>query len=162
MQATRTGLVSEDNTIQLPADCRAVQSLRVNVGSSIYQELHPLPPERLADAGIITGWPIGYVTVGRVLTLIGGSGTPDYAMTYFQQVPALATAPMNINWLIQREPGLYLYATLLEASPYIQDNNMAQVWAQQYQNIAERMQAEDDRARYGNAPAIGSPIRNAP
>lgn len=161
MQATRTGLVSTDNTIQLPTDCRAVQSLRINTGG-IYKEIHPLPPERLADAAITSSFPAGYVAVQGVLQLIGGNGQPDYALTYWQAVPALATAPMNVNWLLTREPGLYLYATLLEASPYIQDAGQAQVWVQQYKSILEGMQAEDASARYGNAPAIGSPIRNAP
>jgi hypothetical protein len=160
MQATRTGLIASDNTIQLPGDCRRVQSLRVNVGG-VYQEVHPLPPERLADT-VTTAYPLGYVVVNGVANLIGGNGQPDYALTYFQQVPALATAPMNVNWLIQREPGLYLYATLLEAAPYIQDAGMAQVWAQQYASLLDGVQAEDAGARYGNAPAIGSPIRNAP
>jgi hypothetical protein len=159
MQVTDTGTVADDNTITLPSDCRAVQSVRVNVGGP-YQELHPLPPERLADVPLTTAYPVGYVTVGRVLQVVGGSGAIDYALTYFQQVPALADS--DVNWLVLREPGLYLYATLLEASPYIKDADSAQVWAAQYQALLDAITAEDSRARYGNAPAIGSPIRNAP
>ena len=137
-----------------------MQSLRVNVGG-VYLELHPLPPERLADT-ITTAFPVGYVAVNGVATLVGGSGQPDYALTYIQQIPALESAPMNVNWLILREPGMYLYATLLEAAPYIQDNGMAEVWAQQYANLLEGMRTEDAEARYGNAPAIGSPLRCPP
>ena len=162
MQATRTGLVNTDNAIQLPADCRQVQSLRLNAGDGTYAEIHPLPPERLAEASLTSTFPIGYVRVGQVLQIVGGNGQPDYALTYWQAIPALATAPMNVNWLIQREPGAYLYATLLEASPYIQDAGQAQVWVQQYQSILAGMQAEDANARYGNAPAMLSPIRCPP
>lgn len=146
-----SGLVN-GNKVQLPSDCREVQSLRIANGG-LYTEIHPLPPARLADT-LTTAFPVGYVTVNGVLQLIGGSGSPAYTMTYWQEIPDLATAPMNRNWLIQREPGLYLYGALLEASPYVADDARAIVWATQYRDILEGMQKEDDRARYGNAPAI--------
>lgn len=149
-QATYTGYVSVSNAIQLPSDCRAVQSLRVNDGG-IYRELKPLPPEALANT--TSACRLGYVAQGRVLQLIGGADQPDFALSYYQAIPPLAGSPLQVNWLIQREPGLYLYASLLEASPYIQDDSRALVWAQQYKDILERMQADDNGARYGNAPA---------
>lgn len=64
---------------------------------------------------------------------------------------------MNRNWLIQREPGLYLYGALLEASPYLGDDAKATVWVAQYQDILKGMQVEDDRARYGNSPSMVAP-----
>lgn len=158
MQTAATGTVSA-NTITLPDNCRAIQSLRINIGG-VFLEIHPLPPERLADT-LTTSYPVGYVTVGTTLNLIGGSGTPGYAMTYWLAIPALSDTDTN-NWLLTREPGAYLYGALLEASPYLGDNASAKVWAMQYQDIIAAMQAEDDRARYGNSPSIGSPIRNCP
>lgn len=173
MQATVYG--SSDgatNTITLPTDCRAVQSLHISIGSSRQSELHPLPPERLTDSAITTAYPIGYVTVGSVLQLIGGSSAAssassgattavDYTLTYFQSIPALSDSATT-NWLLLREPALYLYAALIEASPYIGDDNRAAIWATQYKVTVQGMQAEDDRARYGNSPAIGSPFRCPP
>lgn len=123
-------------------------------------QLHPLPPERLAD-NIVSGYPVGYVTVGSVLNLVGGSSALDYALTYLQSIPALSSTNAT-NWLLLREPALYLYAALVEASPYIGDDARASVWATQYATLARGMLAEDDRARYGNAPSIGCPIGNAP
>lgn len=158
-QATLTGTVS-DGQIQLPADCRAVQSVRVAVGT-YYQEIHPLPPERLADTVPTTGFPMGYVNVGGILNLIGGTGTPTFKLTYYQKIPAL-DATNNTNWLLTREPGLYLYGSLIEASPYLQDDERTLVWVQQYQSILAGMNGEDDRLRYGNAPRMQPPMRMAP
>jgi hypothetical protein len=155
-----TATVAIDSTIRLPNDCRAVQSLRIATGGG-YQNIHPLPPERLADT-ITTAFPVGYVTVGSTLTLIGGSGQPAYALTYYQAIPNLAAAPLDVNWLILREPALYLYATLLEASPYIRDMTITGVWVKQYQDILAGMNSENDSARYGNSPSIPAPFRNAP
>ena len=108
--------------------------------------------ERLADT-VPSAVPVGYVVVNSAIKLIGGAGTETYAMTYMQAIPALSDlAP--VNWLLLREPGIYLYSTLLEASPYIADKDRLAVWVQQYQTILAGMKAEDDQIRYGNAPAI--------
>lgn len=158
MQFSETGTASSLQ-IPYPDNCRTVQSLRISTGGT-YTEIHPLPVERLADT-TNTSFPSGYVVVQDVIKLIGGSGSPSYAMTYTQSVPSL-TDTITTNWLLSREPGLYLYATLLEASPYIQDDSRALVWAQQYQSILGGINAEDERARFGNAPSIQRPVRYAP
>lgn len=88
--------------------------------------------------------------------IIGGTGSNAYKLTYWQGIPPLATSPLNRNWLIQREPGLYLYGTLLEASPYIQDDSRAAIWVTQYRDILEGMNAQDGRARYGTAPRMNT------
>lgn len=151
MQATDSGTVV-DGMIQLPSDCREPQSVRLAVAGR-FAEIPPLPPSELshADLGSCT---VGYVTVNNALHLIGSTDGQAYELTYWQEVPDLATAPMNRNWLIQREPGLYLYGALIEASPYLQDDARTTVWVQQYQDIVAGMHAEDARARYGNAPAM--------
>lgn len=151
MQNTETGTVS-GGVVQIPSDCRQVQSLRLSLGGRD-AELSPLPPSRLKDAALSMP-PIGYVTVGEALQIIGDGNGSTYTLTYWQELPDLASAPMNRNWLILREPGLYLYGALLEASPYIQDLTMVQAWQAQYQDIMAKMQAEDDRARYGNSPSM--------
>lgn len=157
MQATITG-TSTDMAIDLPADCQEIQSLRISTGG-LYHELHPLPPERLADT-LATGYPAGYVVTDDTVNIIGGSGDPGFAMTYWKRIPALS-ATVTTNWLLLREPGLYLYGALIEASPYIKDDARAVLWSTQYKSILDGMTAEDDRYRYGNAPAISGP-RNAP
>lgn len=158
-QTTLTGTVSSGQ-IQLPADCRAVQSVRVAIGT-LYQEIHPLPPERLADTVPTTAYPMGYVNVGGILTLIGGNGSPTFKLTYYQKIPALDSTN-NTNWLLTREPGMYLYGALIEASPYMQDDARTLVWAQQYTSILDGMNGEDDRLRYGNTPSMVAPMRNPP
>lgn len=158
-QQTLTGLVT-DGLIQLPSDCREVQSLRLAVGNS-FQEIHPLPPEFLADTVPTIGFAKGYVVVRDQVTLIGGSGSPEFALTYWQKIPALGT-DMPSNWLLLREPALYLYATLLEAAPVIRDAEMAAVWATQYKSILDAMNAERDGYRYGNGGAMQPPMRLAP
>jgi hypothetical protein len=150
MQAEDSGTVA-DGVITLPSDCREVQSVRVTI-AGYDRELPPLPPSRLQEAAASS--PVGYVTLNNNLRLVGAADGLAYTITYWQEFPDLASSPMNRNWLIQREPAIYLYGALIEASPYLQDDARTLVWVQQYQDIVAGMKAEDDRARYGNSPAM--------
>ena len=151
MQATDSGTVV-GGLIQMTSDCRDVQGVRVYY-SGRYREIPPLTPAALAET-YTTSVPIGYVVVGQALQLINGTDGAAYQVTYWQDIPALATAPMNRNWLIQREPALYLYGSLIQAAPYLQESAMLDVWVKQYQTILAGMQIEDDNARYGSGAAM--------
>ena len=136
-----------------------MQSLYVTF-SGVGCEIHPLDPTALADRPASgSGLPQGYVVVGSSAYLIGGQGGLDYTLTYFQALPPIATTQ---NWLIQREPGLYLYQSLAHSAPYLKDDARILTWAQIAKAIREGMEAEDDMSRYGNAPAMRSPLACAP
>lgn len=146
-------------TITLPADLRAVQSLYVTYANQGV-EIHPLDPTALADRPVNqSGVPQGYVVVGDTAYLIGGQGDLAYTLTYFQ---ALTSVSAGQNWLILREPGLYLYQSLAHSAPYLKNDQRLLTWAQLTKAIREGMEAEDDMSRYGNAPAMRSPFHCAP
>lgn len=132
-----------------------MQSLYVTIANRGV-EIHPLDPTSLADRPVNqTGCPAGYVVVGSTAYLIGGQGGLAYTLTYFQTIPSISTSQ---NWLIQREPGLYLYQSLAHSAPYLKDDARLLTWAQLAKAIRDGMEAEDDMSRYGNAPAMRSPI----
>lgn len=180
MQAEQTGYLSSQSTpIPVPDDFLEAQSVRIQENGQV-REIYPLPPDRISRKEIQTGLTLGYVRIGSSLVLMGGSrptaapgdltgGTPYY-LTYFSKISALSDTPIIVsvpggdqtvaqdtNWLLQKEPGLYLYGSLIEASPYLKDDERVQVWATQYQSILAGMKAADDRARYGNAPSMAMP-----
>jgi hypothetical protein len=99
------------------------------------------------------------VVVGDTAYLIGGQGDLEYTLVYFQALPTVATTQ---NWLIQREPGLYLYQALAHSAPYLKNDERVLVWAQMAKVLRDGMQEEDDQSRYGNAPSLRSPIPCAP
>lgn len=150
MQVTVTGAVAS-NVITLPTDCRAVQSLRLAYGGT-YHEIRPLAPERLADT-LATGFPAGYVLVNGSVQTIGGTGAEDYALTYRQAIPALSDSATT-NWLILREPGLYLYSALAHSAPFLKDDGRIMTWAGMAKAIRDGMKDEDDGIAYGNAPTM--------
>ena len=100
-----------------------------------------------------SGLPIGYNVVGDQIILDGGVPTSFFAMTYWAKVPSLSASNQQ-TWLLKDEPGIYLYAALVEASPYTRDDERTVLWATQYKAIVDRLQSGDDYDRYGNNPAM--------
>jgi hypothetical protein len=48
--------------------------------------------------------------------------------------------------LLTKSPDLYLYSTLLEAAPYLKDDERLQVWAAARQQVMDAMALESERA----------------
>ncbi len=73
-----------------------------------------------------------------------------HEFSYWARIPALTdTAPQN--WLLSKEPGIYLYAALVEAAPYIQDDGRIAIWTGKLSEIIARLNAQDVGARFGTA-----------
>ena len=178
MQTELVTALSTDKSITIPGEVLELQSVRINTLGK-YFEVNPLPPENMQDRDVESAVPYGYVRVGSLLYMIGGQAPvipapgelkveTQFSVLYFGKLPALGTITIippklgtpetreetTSNWLLQKEPGLYLYAALIEASPYLQDDARTLVWAEQYKSILSAMRLADDNARYGNAPAM--------
>ena len=79
--------------------------------------------------------------------------TPSESVTiqlnYYQDIPALSTlADSEHNWLISSHPDIYLFATLLQASPYIMDSQSAQQWDSLLARSMQELQMSDEKSKY--------------
>jgi hypothetical protein len=72
--------------------------------------------------------------------------TPDAAQTleilYYQQPPLLGD-DLQTNWLTQYAPDLLLYAALLEATPFLKNDERIQIWQGMYDRAASAINNED-------------------
>ena len=178
MQTEYVAAISPSRALSLPGEVLEIQSVRAEVFGK-YFETPPLPPARLQDRDVNSAVPFGYVRVGDQLYIIGGRAPSEtipgpgepvdnvfFSVLYLSKLPVLGSVtdigtplePQLVettsNWLLLKEPGLYLYAALIEASPYLQDDARTLVWAEQYKSILTAMRIADDNARYGNAPSL--------
>lgn len=152
MMATATG-TSVGDTITLPGDYREMQALYVTFGGAKLS-LSAMSPDALAtNANYFGGPPVGYVERGDSIVLVNGPGNMEYVITYFASIPTLSDSVQQ-NWLIQREPGLYLYSSLVHSAPFINDDERIQTWAGIAKAIRDGMKKEDDGARYGPGSRI--------
>jgi hypothetical protein len=74
--------------------------------------------------------------------------TPDsnYAteLTYYAKLSKLSNS-VATNFILESSPDAYLYGSLLQAAPYLQDDNRIQVWATLYERALNDLQVADDR-----------------
>jgi hypothetical protein len=89
--------------------------------------------------------------------------TPDAAygvtMTYYQRFDPLATTPTN--WLLSNAPGIYLYAALLEAEPFLMHDERLPVWAGMLSSLTRSIMRADQADRFGGtSPAMRSDTGN--
>jgi hypothetical protein len=72
--------------------------------------------------------------------------TPDAAYPIeilYYELPVLLDENTQTNWLTQYAPNLLLYATLLEATPFLKNDERIPVWQSMYASAAQALQGED-------------------
>lgn len=71
--------------------------------------------------------------------------TPDAAypitLAYVARIPALSDASPT-NWVLQQAPQMYLYASLLEAEPFLANDARAALWGTAYQVALDGLRAQ--------------------
>jgi len=74
--------------------------------------------------------------------------TPDATYTteliYYSQLSKLSST-VSSNWLLAASPDIYLYGSLLQAAPYLQDDARIPVWSSLYDRALTDLQTADDR-----------------
>ena len=88
----------------------------------------------------------------RFFGVVGGQfrivPTPDAnyttELTYYAKLSKLSTSNTS-NWLLASSPDIYLYGSLLQAAPYLQDDARIQTWATLYERALNDLQTADDR-----------------
>ena len=72
--------------------------------------------------------------------------TPATAQTleilYYEQ-PRLLDEEFQTNWLTEYAPDLLIYATLLEATPFLKNDERVQLWQGMYDRAAQAISGED-------------------
>jgi hypothetical protein len=96
------------------------------------------------------GTPDYYTIEGTSIQLLP---TPSASVTiqlnYYQDIPALSgLADSGNNWLLLAHPDIYLYGTLMQASPYIMDQQSAKIWDGLLSRSMQELQMSDEKSRY--------------
>ena len=102
-------------------------------------------------AGSTSGKPNSYTIVGdNILFGPTPDGAYDYSMTYYKAFDALAdNAPTN--WLVLNAPDLYLYGTLLQAEPFLMNDERVPLWERGVRQVINDLQQQDDKDRHSGS-----------
>ena len=125
-----------------PDRWRDTVSMSVN-GSSIFARSYEYCRNYWPDESE-TGAPQFYADYDYQHWLI--APTPSAAQTceiLFYEQPALLGDDLQVNWLTEYAPDVLLYASLLEALPFLKNDERVQMWQGMYDRAAQALSGED-------------------
>jgi hypothetical protein len=143
MEERSTALVDttsdEPEFISLPSDFQSMRRIRLSSVTGkpclAFRTGTQMDEIRFSTANS-TGRPQFFTVIGTEIELLP---TPDQnytiEMTYRKNVPGLQAN--STNWLLTLAPDAYLYGALLEASPYLKNDQRIQVWAAGFSNAID-------------------------
>lgn len=155
---TSTTLSTGASTREVALPTRFVQARRLYYSADPVRFLEPMSPENYWEifASGATGVPRAYTIEGENF-LFGPIPDAVYSIPclYYQRFAALS-ADADTNWLLTNARGLLLYASLVEAAPFIGDDERLQMWASMYDGLEASVIKADKRDRY----PVGARIRS--
>tara|TARA_S200002703_G_C3797766_1_gene246392 strand:+ start:36 stop:665 length:630 start_codon:yes stop_codon:yes gene_type:complete len=143
-----------DPFVDVPNDF--LESVQFFVDSNPNSILDYVNPTEIEADNIIesSGKPKQYTIIGNEFQL---NPIPDSTytlkLTYFAKVPSLSDSNTT-NYLITNYPQLYLYGSLLEAQPYIVNDERIQVWMGLYNEAVQLINRDDEQGRYSGRTAF--------
>lgn len=149
IQASAPTITAGSEVVALPANFLEAIILRLSDGTSFY-DLTPTTLEQIAasqaDSTVPTTpthYAIGGTASGREIRLYPA---PDIAytasLTYFGKPTALSGSNAT-NWILAEAPDAYLYGALLQAAPYLRDDDRLNVWTTLYGAALEGLKTMD-------------------
>lgn len=91
-----------------------------------------------------TGQPVFYGDYDYNHWLIAPTPDAEYPMEIlYYQLPQLLDEEAQTNWLTENAPEILLYGTLLEATPFLKNDERIPVWQNMYDRAAAMLNGED-------------------
>ena len=150
-QYTRATVSSSDQYLSMPDDFLEMRHIRMT--SPKERDLVEIAAHNINEytdtnflASLADAYP-RYFVYGQSLRIIPTPAESiTYELLYYAKVPALSTSNAS-NWVSTSHPDAYLYYSLLQAAPYLGEDERIAIWAQQAERAVAEIQASDDRRR---------------
>ena len=149
----RADATLDSRYVQMPADWMETVRFSITSGDTYRIELVSRDDmleyrQKTADT---SGRPRFYANIGDTIEVFP---TPDadYTMQlqYYAKTPALSDSNAS-NWLLLDAPDVYLYGTLIQSAPYLQDDARTQTWAALYAAALQSLQKASDDTRFAGS-----------
>lgn len=140
----------------MPADFLEAKSFVLNTNPLTYVEYatQDFLQKQRQDVYITSGKPALFGVVGTQFETVP---TPDTnytgELTYYAKIESLSDTTTS-NWLLAYAPDLYLYGALVQAAPYLRDDERISVWGQFYTAAMEDIVVADQRASVATTPIV--------
>lgn len=146
---TRVEITATSDYVELPSDWLQTISAVITNPTDTYSALRYIGPEEYNDLknDSLTGTARMYTIIdNKMLLLPAPQGSVTIEIIYYKKIPALSGSTAT-NWLLQRSQDLYLYASLIQAEAYLQNDERISLWAAAVERIVADMNLESERAK---------------
>jgi len=149
--------VAGQRNLALPASYIQMRNFQVN--TSPLTTLSYVTPE-IYDrvwGGSTSGTPKFYTILANEVSFGPIPATiMEVEMLFYKKFDNLASAttsgyPDSVNWLMTNAPDIYLYGSMLEAEPFIMNDERVPLWAQALQQGVSDLQEQDDKDRHSGS-----------
>jgi len=143
--------VAGQRNLALPTSYIQMRNFQVN--TSPLTTLSYVTPE-IYDrvwGGSTTGTPKFYTILANEVSFgpIPAS-VQEVEMLFYKKFDNLSVTTTT-NWLITNAPDIYLYGTMLEAEPFIMNDERVPLWAQALQQGVADLQEQDNKDRHSGS-----------
>jgi hypothetical protein len=147
--------VGGESNYALPTNFLQMREFRINTEPTV--SLRYVSPEIFEAWNLGSGQPSFYTIIANEIR-IGPTPAGEYEMEmlYWRRFPALTTSAPS-NWMLENAPDVYLYGSLLELEPFVQNDSRMAIWGAGYAKAIEDLQSSDDSDRHsGSALTVQS------
>ena len=152
LKSVTTATVSGDNTVELPSDFLQVRDFVVMTNP--IQPLSYVSPSALSNdpRASEVGVPKSYTILANEFQV---SPSPDGVYTvkllYFA-APAYLSSSNTSNVFLTKAPDALLYASLIEAEPYLMNDARINTWGTMYDRAISSITKSDEEGQYSGVP----------
>jgi len=136
----------------LPTD--TLEIIRIVVDLTPVIVLEYLTPEEISQRRIVmssTGKPYYFTMIGGSTNQLEILPSPDSTYTssivYYTRIAAL-TDSATTNWLLDSHPDIYLFGTLVEAEPYLKNDERMPMWTSRLDKALNALGLQGQRERH--------------
>jgi hypothetical protein len=153
-QETSVTITIDAQTETLPTDFLEARTFVLSTSPATVLEFMAPTDLETTYANGAAGKPLNFAIIGDHFKF-GPSPDTTYSgsLLYYAKIPALSVSNTT-NWLLTNYPDLYLYGSLLEASPFVQNDERIQIWMGLYDRAVAGLSQADERAKWNGAPLV--------
>mgnify|MGYP003114294777 FL=1 len=156
MEVRSTMVTTADQQyFQLPGGYIQMRNMQLNTNPTT--PLEYITPEMLDRlyGSTTSGKPRAYSLIGDEIQLAPiPDSTYTVEMAFYEKFTSLGdgtSGTVTSNWLTTNAPDLLLYGALMEAEPFIKNDERIPVWLSGYNNAIDKLQKADQRDRHSGS-----------
>jgi hypothetical protein len=152
LKLSSTSMIGGDATVGLPTDFLEMRNLYLSTNPE--QPLNYFSPSSFTrnTRAQESGRPIDYTILASEMQFAPIPDTTYTVYMLYYASPAFLSDSNTSNVFMANCPDLLLYGALVEAEPYLMNDNRIAVWAGLFQRSLDSLTTSDDRGEHSGSP----------